>query len=98
MPTKKKSVIRTISKKYQLTIPKRFGERLGIEPETPVTVIEDAEGKRIIIQPFSLSPQEKMAKKAAFIEACRKLGEKWKKLGVTEKDVEAAIRESRLAS
>ena len=98
MPTKKRSVIRTLSRKYQLTIPKRFGKDLGIEPETPVTVIEDAAGRRIIIQAFVLSSQEKAAKKAAFIEACRKLGEKWKKLGVTEKDIEAAIRESRMAS
>ena len=95
MRKKKKSVIRTISKKYQITIPKRFGEDLGIGPESHVTVTEDAQGKRIIIQAFALTSQEKAAKKTAFIEACKKLGAKWAKLGVTEKDVEEAIRESR---
>lgn len=98
MPTNKKSVIRTLSRKYQLTIPKRFGEDLGMEPDSPVTVMEDTEGRRIIIQAISLSLQDKAAKKAVFIEACRKLGKKWAKLGVTERDIEEAIRESRMAS
>ena len=95
MKTRNGQVIRTLSKKYQLTIPKKFGEDLGLEPPTPVTITEDPVSKRIIIEPLRTSREET---KQAFINACRELGEKWAKLGVTEKDIEAAIRESRKAS
>ena len=95
----KDTVVRTLSRKYQLTIPKRFGKDLGLEPPAPVTVREDFDTKRIIIEALPLNPQGKSEQtRKAFIEACRRLGKKWAKLGVTEKDVEEAIREHRRTS
>lgn len=88
-------VIRTLSKKYQLTIPKKFGEDLGLEPLTPVTIREDLSAKQIIIEPLPLPASEKMRLKESFDEACRYLGKKWAKLGVSEEDVTKAIREHR---
>ena len=98
MKIKKGMVIRTLSKKYQLTIPKKFGEDLGLEPPAPVTITEDPASKRIIIEPLSVNPQEKKQSKQAFVETCHVLGKKWAKLGVTEKDIEEAIREFRNAA
>ena|SRR3990167_9364348 len=95
MKLKKKVVIRTLSKKYQLTIPKKFGEDLGLEPLTPVTIREDVYAKQIIIEPLPVPTSEKMRLKESFDEACRYLGKKWEKLGVSEEDVQKAIREYR---
>ena len=93
-----KSVIRTLSNKYQLTIPKRFGKDLGLNPPAAVTITEDTKTKRIIIEPLIVFQANKADKKAAFIEACQVLGKKWAKLGVTEKDVDQALREFRSAA
>lgn len=99
MKTKKgRRVIRTLSKKYQLTIPKKFGEDLGLEPPISVTVTEDPTSKCIIIEPLPLGHQDKKQTKEALIEACRVLGKKWAKRGVTQKDVEEAVQEFRKAS
>lgn len=91
-------VIRTLSRKYQLTIPKKFGEDLGLEPPTPVTITEDFTTKRIIIEPLLLSRKDKRQTKEAFIEACRLLGKKWAKRGVTQRDVDEAVQEFHQAS
>lgn len=93
---KQKTVIRTISDKYQLTIPKRFGKDLGLTPPAAVTVTEDLQKRRIIIEPLATGiAEEEEIYKTGFVEACRRLGEKWSKYGVTEKDVEEAIRDVR---
>ncbi|GEM_PF-6688587 len=98
MKTKNKSVLRTLSKKYQLTIPKKFGEDLGLEPPVVVTVIEDPKAKRIIIEAFQGDALNKADKKATFIEACKILGKKWSERGVSASDVDKAIREFRNGS
>lgn len=98
MKIKKSRVIRTLSRKYQLTIPKRFGEDLGLEPPTPVTITEDPVSRRLVIEPLPLSQEDKKQTKEAFVQACRTLGKKWAKLGVTQKDVEKAVQEFRNAT
>jgi len=95
MKLKKNVVIRTLSKKYQLTIPKKFGEDLGLEPLTPVTIREDFYAKQIIIEALPMPAPEKMRLKESFDDACRYLGKKWAKLGVSEEDVSKAIQEYR---
>ena len=95
METKNKMVIRTLSDKYQLTIPKKFGQDLGLKPLYPIRITEDLKTQRIIIESMPLQNENQPNKKAVFVEACRALGKKWAKLGVRDKDIEDAIREFR---
>ena len=98
MKFQKQMVIRTLSRKYQLTIPKRFGRDLGLEPPLSVIVRKDPQARQIIIQPIPLVTDRKAQLKSAFIEACRLLGKKWTKLGVSENDIQSALSEYRKSS
>lgn len=96
METKNKAVIRTLSDKYQLTIPKKFGQDLGFKPLGPILITEDLKTHRIIIESVPLR-NNSVDKKTMFIEACHVLGKKWAKLGIKDKDIEEAIHEFRTA-
>lgn len=78
---------RRISFKGQVTIPKKIRARLGIG--TGDFVFFKEQGEEVVLKKVKLSPEEE------FNQLVEVLDKKVKKLGITDKDIEEAIKWAR---
>ncbi|MBE0478729.1 AbrB/MazE/SpoVT family DNA-binding domain-containing protein [Candidatus Aerophobetes bacterium] len=76
-----------VSFKGQVTIPKEVREKLGIAPGDFILFAQ--EGERVVLKKARVSPEEEFNKLVSILD------KKVKQLGITDKDIEDAVKWAR---
>ena len=77
-----------VSSKGQIVIPSSWRKKMGVDEGTELLAI--GEGDTLLLKKI-----EKTSLKKEFEETSKRVRDKAKKLGITKKDVEKAIKEAR---
>ncbi len=80
-------ILRKVLSKYQVTLPKEAVKTLRIQRGDILQC--EVRDRRIVLSPVEVTPREKGS---ALLD---QIGRKWERLGITEKDIEAAVRWAR---
>lgn len=80
-------MLRKVLSKYQITLPKQAVKTLNIRQGDLVQC--EIDKNRLILSPVQISPRDKG------LAVLDQISRKWERLGITEKDIEAAVHWAR---